>query len=105
LADGPAPLAALAHPSLRLVVSVLVLSYAGTTFGYGLWSRLLARHPAASVAPFALLVPIVGMVAGSAVFGEPLDPFEVWGAVLVMAGLSVNVFGDRLRLRRLDAVG
>jgi O-acetylserine/cysteine efflux transporter len=103
--DGPAPLAALAHPSLRLVVSVLVLSYAGTTFGYGLWSRLLARHPAASVAPFALLVPIVGMVAGSAVFGEPLDAFEVWGAVLVMAGLSVNVFGDRLRLRRLDAVG
>jgi O-acetylserine/cysteine efflux transporter len=103
--DGPAPLVALAHPSLRLVASVLALSYAGTTFGYGLWSRLLARHPAASVTPFALLVPIVGMVAGSAVFGEPLDAFEVWGAVLVMAGLSVNVFGDRLGRRRLDAAG
>jgi len=103
--DGPTAIAGLAHPSLRLVVSVLVLSYAGTTFGYGLWSRLLARHTAASVAPFALLVPIVGMAAGSVVFGEPLDAFEVWGAVLVMAGLSVNVFGDRLGVRRLDAVG
>jgi len=103
--EGPTALAALAHPSLALALSVLFLAYAGTTFGYGMWSRLLTRHPAASVAPFALLVPIVGMVAGVVVFGEPLDAFEVWGAVLVMAGLSVNVFGDRLRVRRLGAVG
>jgi O-acetylserine/cysteine efflux transporter len=103
--EGPTALAGLAHPSLTLVLSVFFLAYAGTTFGYGMWSRLLARHPAASVAPFALLVPIVGMVAGGVVFGEPLDAFEVWGALLVMAGLSVNVFGGRLLVRRLDAVG
>jgi len=48
---------------------------------------------------------VVGVIAGVAIFGEPLDAFEVWGAVLVMAGLSVNVFGERLRLPRLDAVG
>ncbi len=103
--DGPAALVPLAHPSLKLVLSVAVLSYAGTTFGYGIWSRLLARHPAAAVAPFALLVPIVGMIAGLVAFGEPLDAFELWGAVLVMAGLSVNVFGDRLGWLRFDAVG
>ena len=45
------------------------------------------------------------MIAGGFVFGEPLGAFELWGALLVMAGLSVNVFGDRLRLRRLNAVG
>ena len=45
-------------------------------FGFGLWARLLARYPAAAVAPFALLVPVVGMVAGAVVFGEPLDAFE-----------------------------
>jgi O-acetylserine/cysteine efflux transporter len=84
---------------------VLVLSYAGTTFGFGLWSRLLARHPAAAVAPFALLVPIVGMIAGGVVFGEPLDAFELWGAVLVLAGLGVNVFGDRLLRRWLRPAG
>ena len=49
------------------------------------------------------LAPIVGV--GVVVFGEPLDAFELWGAVLVMAGLSVNVFGDRLAVRRLNAVG
>jgi O-acetylserine/cysteine efflux transporter len=103
--EGPSALVGLARPSLTLVLSVSFLAYAGTTFGYGMWSRLLSRHPAAAVAPFALLVPVVGMVAGGVVFGEPLDAFELWGAVLVMAGLSVNVFGDRLRVRRFGAVG
>ncbi len=92
--DGPAPLLALAHPSWRLVLSVLVVSYAGTVFGYGLWARLLAHYSAATVAPFALLVPVVGMVAGSVVFGEAMRPVELFGGVLVMAGLALNVFGD-----------
>ena len=42
---------------------VAVLAYGGTLFGFGVWSRLLARYPAATVAPFALLVPVVGMLA------------------------------------------
>ena len=70
-----------------------------------LWARLLSRYPAAAVAPFALLVPVVGMVAGSIGFGEPLGPFELWGAVLVMAGLGFNVFGDRLLRRWLPQIG
>ncbi len=103
--DGPAALAPLLHPSLRLVIAVLVLSYLGTVFGYGLWSRLLSRHPASAVTPFALLVPVVGMLGGYLVFGEPLDAFELWGAVLVMAGLAVNVFGDRLLTLRPRPAG
>jgi O-acetylserine/cysteine efflux transporter len=105
ITEGPRGFASLAHPSLKLVFAVLVLSYAATLFGFGLWARLLSRYSAAAVAPFALLVPIVGMIAGSFVFGEPLGPFELWGALLVMAGLVVNVFGDRLLRRRLRPVG
>lgn len=103
--DGPAALLPLVHPSLRLALSVAALSYAGTVFGYGLWSRLLAHHPAAAVTPFALLVPIVGMIAGWMAFDEPLDAFELWGAVLVMAGLAVNIFGDRVLALRLRPAG
>ena len=97
--EGTGGLAALAHPSWRLASASLVLSYAGTIFGYGLWARLLAHYSAATVAPFALLVPVVGMVAGSLLFGEPLRPVELLGAVLVMAGLTFNVFGDRCARR------
>jgi O-acetylserine/cysteine efflux transporter len=99
IVEGRDGLASLAHPSLRLVVAVLVLSYAATLFGFGLWARLLSHYSAATVAPFALLVPIVGLAAGSAVFGEAFGPFELGGALLVMAGLGFNLFGERL-LRR-----
>jgi O-acetylserine/cysteine efflux transporter len=102
--DGPAPLAALTHPSLKLALSVLALSYAGTIFGYGLWARLLAHYSAATVAPFALLVPVVGMVAGSVLFREPVRPVELFGGVLVMAGLALNVFGDWFVRRRAPAL-
>jgi O-acetylserine/cysteine efflux transporter len=98
--DGPGPLMALAHPSLKLVVSVLVVAYAGTVFGFGVWARLLMHYSAATVAPFALLVPVVGMVAGSVAFGEAVRPVELFGGVLVMAGLALNVFGDWLVRRR-----
>lgn len=72
-----------------------VLAYAGTIFGFGVWARLLAHHSAATVAPFALLVPVVGMVAASLVFGEPLTLGELFGGLLVMLGLAFNVFGGR----------
>ena len=92
--EGTGGLVALAHPSLRLVACVLVVAYASTLFGYGVWARLLTRHSAASVAPFALLVPIIGMIAGAILFGETLRPVELLGGALVMAGLAVNIFGD-----------
>ena len=74
---------------------MLVIAYGGTLFGYGVWARLLAHHSAATVAPFALLVPVVGMVAGALMFGEPLTRLSLPAALLVMAGLALNVFGDR----------
>ncbi len=98
--DGAGPFVALAHPTWRLAASVLVVAYAGTVFGYALWARLLAHYSAATVAPFALLVPVVGMVAGAVVFGETMRPVELLGGVLVMAGLALNVFGDWLLRRR-----
>jgi O-acetylserine/cysteine efflux transporter len=102
--DGPGPLIALAHPSLKLVLSILVVAYAGTVFGFGVWARLLMHYSAATVAPFALLVPVVGMVAGSVAFGEAVRPIELFGGVLVMAGLALNVLGDWLVRRRAPAL-
>ena len=100
--EGKGGLAALAHPSWRLIASVLMISYGGTLFGYGVWARLLAHHSAAAVAPFALLVPIVGMIAGAVLFGETLTLIELLGGALVMGGLALTVFSD-LALRRLPS--
>ncbi len=104
--EGPRAVSALAHPSWTLALCVAALAYGGTVVGFGLWSRLLAHYPAAEVAPFALLIPVVGMVSGWLVFAEPLSPIEFGGALFVMAGLSLNVFGERwLAQRRLRQIG
>ncbi|WP_151526845.1 EamA family transporter [Serinicoccus kebangsaanensis] len=59
----------------------------GTVVGSGIWVWLLARHPAGVVAPFSMLVPVVGMTAAWWVLGERPVPLEVAGGVLVVAGV------------------
>ncbi|MGD1826638.1 Permease of the drug/metabolite transporter (DMT) superfamily [Chromobacterium violaceum] len=76
--------------------AVAYLAFVATMFGYGLWSRLLARHAAAKVAPFSLLVPVVGLLASHWLLGETLTPAQLAGSGLLMAGLLATVFGGRL---------
>lgn len=95
--EGPA----LIIQSLRTLSldSALVLAYlafGATLLGYGLWSRLLSRYPASQVAPFSLLVPVVGISSSALLLGERLGSLQVVGAALVMAGLLINVWGGRL---------
>ena len=85
--------------SWRSAGAVLYLAWIATLLGYGLWSRLLSRYPANQVAPFALLVPLVGLTSGWLVYGERLQAVHFAGGALLMAGLAVNLFGSRLMAR------
>ena len=71
-----------------------------TVFGYGGWSILLARYPASTVAPFALLVPVTGIGASALLLGERISGIELIGCGLVFIGLLLNTFGPRLLTRR-----
>lgn len=84
------------HPSWRLLFSVAFLAWGGTLFSYGVWARLLAKYPAGAVAPFALLVPVVGMAAAALLFEERPSATEGIGALGVMIGLAINVAGARV---------
>jgi len=70
-------------------------SVGNTLFGYAAWAWLLARHPAATVSPMALLVPVFGMGASAWWLGEPLPGWKLGAAALVMAGLALNLFWPR----------
>lgn len=95
--EGPAAMAqAISDFSLRSFGAVAYLAWAATLFGYGLWTRLLSRYPANQVAPFSLLVPIVGLTTGWVVFAEALRPVHLAGGALLMLGLAVNLFGGRM---------
>lgn len=44
-----------------------------------------------------LLVPVVGLASAAVLLGETLTGMQLAGAVLIMAGLYINVFGFRVR--------
>ena len=78
-------------------LAVLWQSVGNTMFGYSAWGWLLLRHPAATVTPWALLVPVFGMGAAAAWLHEPLPAWKLIAAALVVAGLALNLFAPRLR--------
>jgi O-acetylserine/cysteine efflux transporter len=98
--EGPARIeTSLANIPLQSVLAIAYLSFVATLLGYSLWGKLLTRYPAGQVAPFSLLVPIIGLASAALLLGESLSALEIAGAALVMAGLAVNVFGGRLFAR------
>ena len=76
--------------------TVIWQALGNSLFGYVAWGWLLARHPAALVAPMALLVPIFGFAASSFWLGESLPVWKLAAAGLVLAGLSLNLLAPRL---------
>lgn len=93
LIEGPSAIAAgLARATAGTWAAVLWQSAANTLFGYAAWGWLLARHPAAAITPTAMLVPVFGMGASALLLGEPLPPWKLVAAALVIGGLAVNVF-------------
>jgi O-acetylserine/cysteine efflux transporter len=88
----PAIAAGLSHLDAPVLAAVVWQSAGNTMFGYSLWAWLLARHPAATISPMALLVPIFGIGASALLLDEPLQPWKLSAAALVLGGLAVNFF-------------
>ncbi len=101
LLEGPGAIpSALSHITWLGAGSLLFVGWISTDFGYGTWSFLLGRYPASLVAPFTLLVPVIGLTTGWLILGEQLSLLDLGGSLLVFVGLLVNVFGPRLLARR-----
>jgi O-acetylserine/cysteine efflux transporter len=102
--EGPALMqSALTQATPLVWASVLWQALGNTLFGYGVWNWLLARHPAATVAPLALLVPVFGMGASALSLGEALPPWKLGAGALVLGGLAVIVLWPRLTYPRRAA--
>jgi O-acetylserine/cysteine efflux transporter len=100
-------LAFLVHGGEAIAASLQAATWAGwaavawqaignTLFGYAAWNWLLARHPAATVTPSALLVPVFGMSASAWLLGEPLQSWKLVAAALVIGGLALNLYAGTL---------
>ncbi len=109
LTEGPIrDLAALRALDLAGVASLLYVVVPSTLVGFGVWALLLKRYPAATVAPFALLVPVAGVVSAWPLLGEVPSRTEVAAGAFVLAGLFLVSGAAPLvisALRRCPVIG
>lgn len=90
--DGPRALAsALPLASWRGIGAAIYLGLVATVLAYAIWGFLLRRYPAATVAPFALLVPFVAAGSSAVVLGEAFGPRRLAGMAAVLSGLAIIV--------------
>lgn len=88
-------MAALSNAGWKEFAAVAYLACLATLTAYSLWARLLKRHPTSRIAPFSLLVPVVGLITAAIVFDERLGPAQWLGTMAVLGGLLVSQFGQR----------
>jgi len=96
LIEGPERIVStFTHPTWPAFGAIVYLAFAATLVGYSLWGRLLSRHPTWKIAPLTLLVPVLGLSSAWVLLGEALSQQQIIGALTILAGLLVNVFGQR----------
>ncbi|MER5894166.1 EamA family transporter [Streptomyces sp. NPDC001876] len=96
LIEGPGrdaeALAALDWSGVGIIVYVAWIT---TVFGFGAWGFLLRHHPASSVAPFTLLVPVFGMSSAALFLGEAVSPLRWCAAALLVGGVALTSLAGR----------
>jgi O-acetylserine/cysteine efflux transporter len=70
---------------------VIVLAAAGYALPYTIWYGLLRRYRVDQVTPFALLMPVTGILASAVFLGERPSLLALVGGVVILAGLALVV--------------
>lgn len=85
---------------LRAGLAVLYQAGAALLFGTLVWNNLLRHYPASTVAPFSLLVPVVGLSVGVLLLRETVSLMHGLGYALLLAAISLNLLGLRATAAR-----
>lgn len=80
--------------------SIFYTAVFGTVIPFAIWGRLLRAYSTQTVAPFALLVPVFGMLLAALVLGESFGETRLYAAALILFGLALIISGKRI----LDAL-
>jgi O-acetylserine/cysteine efflux transporter len=99
--EGPTMMVdSMRHATLLGWAGLLWQTIANTMFAYAAWGWLLARHPAAVVAPMSLLVPILGMTGSAWLVGEPMPAWKFGAAALILGALAINLLWPQIVIAR-----
>jgi O-acetylserine/cysteine efflux transporter len=104
ITEGPHRIGHAFTPGPHTTIALLGLLYTcviGTAIGSGIWTSLMSRHPAGVVAPYSMLVPVVGLSTAWLALGERPGAVEVLGAAVVIGGV---LYGSRNQPRVAAAI-
>jgi O-acetylserine/cysteine efflux transporter len=76
---------------LAALGGLLYIVVFATVIASGVWTTLLNRHPAGVVAPFSLLVPVVGISSAWLLLGEQPALIELVSAAVVVTGVLLGI--------------
>jgi O-acetylserine/cysteine efflux transporter len=82
---------ALRSATMDIWLAVLVLALGGYVVAYSIWYALLQRYRVDQVTPFALLMPVAGVLAGAVFLGERLSVISIFGGMIVIVGLAFAI--------------
>ncbi|QZO12139.1 EamA family transporter [Pseudoalteromonas piscicida] len=94
--ETDAPLTLLLNTTTQSWLSIAYVGYISTLIAFAVWGWLLKNHKAAAVTPFALLIPIVGIVGSALLLNEQLMLMEAIGGGFILCGLTISVTGARI---------
>jgi O-acetylserine/cysteine efflux transporter len=96
LVEGPAAWAnAFGNFTWATAGAVFYQAYPNT-IAYAAWALLMRKYATSMIAPFTLLVPVIGILSAALLLDEALQWWKITAGMLVLFGLAVNLFGARL---------
>jgi len=79
------------------LVGVVYTAVAASIIGHGGMYYLLQRYPVSTVTPFLLLAPLFAVLSAILILGERLEPQEIVGGLLTLAGVLVITLRQKRR--------
>jgi O-acetylserine/cysteine efflux transporter len=65
------------------------VAFIGFGLAYATWYSALKVAPIDEVAPFMLVMPVVGIATAWALLGEPITAVQIFGGVVILLGLAL----------------
>jgi drug/metabolite transporter (DMT)-like permease len=85
----------LALPSWQTVLVIGYITVMPMAIGNATWFAIVGLLPASVAGLSSVMVPIVAMVTGAIVHGEPLGPYQLGAMVCCGSGLALALTGSR----------
>ena len=77
------------HASMAAWLAVAWQAVGNTLFCFAACSWLLAKYDAATVTPYALLIPVFGMASSALFLAEPMPAWKLVAGAMVIGGIAI----------------